>query len=196
MIQLFSFFRSLKYSRQFLDDQAYCVVEFAVIDFIIFIGGNKKSTYQRTKSLEFLTSSQEIKSLIQKFLKEQFRRSVMFTYLKLKKQNRKCIVRMAIVEKLYFYQYQFFFPNHICCYKDDLEIKLQIIESVSQVELKKRFPMKEFLNQFCVSNKDLTKIKSELINSFYRLKDSELIENEFTLRLKNGSSIKVEKLSP
>jgi len=54
-----------------------------------------------------------------------------------------------------------------------LEIKLQLIESFSQVELEKRFPVKNFLNQFSVSNKDKTKIKKQLIDSFSRLKDYE-----------------------
>lgn len=201
LIQFLSFLRTLEYSRQFLDDQAYCVIEFAVIDFIGFIGGNMKSTYQRTKALEFLTSLQEIKPLIQEFSNEEFRRSVMFPYLKLKKQNRRWTIKIAVGEELYFYQYPFFFPNSflICKNKYDLEIKLQLIESVSQVELEKKFPVKNFLNQFSVSNKDTTKIKKQLIDSFSRLKDSQLIENEFCLTSKNGSSNqtkKIEDLSP
>jgi len=39
LIQLLSFLRTLEYSRQFIDDQAYCVIEFAVLDFIGFTGG-------------------------------------------------------------------------------------------------------------------------------------------------------------
>lgn len=101
------------------------------MDFIGFTGGNMKSTYHRTKALEFLTSLQDIKPLIQKFSNEEFQRSVMFPYLKLKKQNRRWTVRMAVGEELYFYQYPFFFPNSflICKNKYDLEIKLQLIES-------------------------------------------------------------------
>jgi hypothetical protein len=45
-------------------------MEFAVMDFISFTGGKAKSTYQRTKALEFLTSLQDIKPLIQKFSNE------------------------------------------------------------------------------------------------------------------------------
>ena len=198
LIQFLSFLRTLEYSRQFIDDQAYCVIEFAVLDFIGFTGGNMKSTYQRTKALEFFTSLQEIKPLIQKFSNEEFRRSVMFPYLKLKKQNRKWTVRMAIGEELYFYPYPFVFPGYFLTYQNkyDLEIKLQLIESFSTVGLEKRFGVKNFLNQFSVPNKDLTKIKKQLIDSFSRLKDSELIENEFSLTYKNGSSTKVKQLTP
>ena len=82
-----------------------------------------------------------------------------------------------------------------------MEIKLQLIESFSQVELEKKLLVKEFLNQFCVSNKDLTKIKKQLIDSVSRLKDSGLIENEFSLTFKNVSlnetkKIEIEDLSP
>ena len=79
------------------------------------------------------------------------------------------------------------------CYIDWLK------ESFSQVELEKKLLVKEFLNQFCVSNKDLTKIKKQLIDSVSRLKDSGLIENEFSLTFKNVSlneTKKIEDLSP
>jgi hypothetical protein len=121
-----------------------------VRDFIGFTGGNMKSTYQRTKALEFLTSLQDIKPLIQKFSNEEFRRSVMFPYLipylKLKKQNRKMDCYMAVGEEFYFYQYPFFFPNSFLIYKNkyDLEIKLQLIESFSTVELEKKLTVKDF----------------------------------------------------
>jgi DNA relaxase NicK len=196
-----SFIRSLEYSKQFIDDQVYYLMEFAVMDFISFRGGKAKSTYQRTKALEFLTSLQDIKPLIQKFSNNEFRRSVMFPYLKLTKQNRQWTIIMTIGEEFYFYQYPFFFPNSFLIYKNkyDLEIKLELIESFSQVELEKKLMVKEFLNQFCVSNKDLTKIKKQLIDSVSELKDSGLIENEFSLTFKNGSlneTKKIEDLSP
>ena len=186
LIQLLSFIRTLEYSRQFINDQTYYVLELSVMDFISFTGGNAKSTYQRTKALEFLTSLQDIKPLIQKFSNNEFRRSVMFPYLKLTKQNRRWTIIMAIGEEFYFYQYPFFFPNSFLIYKNkyDLEIKLQLIESFSQVELEKKLLVKEFLNQFCVSNKDLTKIKKQLIEFLFTLKYSELIKNQFILTSK------------
>ena len=108
---------------------------------------------------------------------------------------------MAVGEELYFYQYPFFFPDSFLIWKNkyDLEIKLQLIESFSTVGLEKRILVKKFLNQFSVPNKDLRKIKKQLIDLFFRLKDSELIENEFSLNSKNGSSNEVrqiEDLSP
>ena len=53
------------------------------MNFKNFIGNNPKSTSKKNKALEFFTKLQYIKPLIQ-------------SYLKLKKQNRKWTVRMAI----------------------------------------------------------------------------------------------------
>jgi hypothetical protein len=48
----------LEYSRQFLDDQAYCVIEFAVVDFIGFtlnrqygMGGGGEDSERPKKTL-------------------------------------------------------------------------------------------------------------------------------------------------
>jgi hypothetical protein len=100
---------------------------------------------------------------------------------------------LAVGEEFYFYRYPFLFPNSflICKNKYDLEIKLQLIESFSTVELEKKLLVKRFLNQFSVPNKDLTKIKKQLIDSFFILKDSQLIENKFSLVSKNSSSNEV-----
>ena len=112
----------------------------------------------------------------------------MFHYLKLKKQNRKWAIRMAVGEEFYFYRYPFFSPSYFLTYQNkyDLEIKMQLIESFSTIELEKRFPMKISLSQFSIPNKDLTKIKKQLIDSFSILKDSQSIENEFILITKSG----------
>jgi phage FluMu protein Com len=61
-------------------------------------------------------------------------------------------------------------------------MKLQLIESFSTVSLEKKFPLKKFLNQFSVSNKDLTKIKKQLIELFSELKNSELIYQKLYAR--------------
>ena len=196
LLQFFSFLRTLDSSRQFLDDQVYCIVEFALMDFISFTWNNPTSSYQRNKALKFFVSLQDIKPLIQKFSDNEFRRSVMFPYLKLNKKNRGWTVKMAIGEELYFYPYPFSFPVDFLVWKNkyDLLMKLQLIESLSTVSLEKKFPLKNFLNQFSVSNKDLTKIKKQLIELFSELKDSELIEDRICLD--NDSDIDIKNCMP
>ena len=133
LLQFLSFIQTLKDSKQSIDDQVYYVIEFLVVDFIGFTGGNEKSTYQRTKALEFLKSLQNRKPLLQKFSDSSFRSSIMFPYLKIEKEGKAWIVTMAIGEEIYFYQYPFFFPSSFLTYhsKYDLEVKLQLIGSIS-----------------------------------------------------------------
>ena len=196
LLQFFSFLRTLDYSRQFLDDQVYCLVEFALMDFISFTCNNPRSSYQRNKALNFFANLQDIKPLIQKFSDTEFRRSIMLPYLKLNKQNRRWTVKMAIGEELYFYPYPFIFPVDFLVSKNkyDLLMKLQLIESFSTVSLEKKFSLKKFLNQFSVSNKNLTKIKKQLIDLFSELKDAELIENRICLD--NDSDIDIKNCMP
>jgi len=80
-------------------------------------------------------------------------------------------------------------------------MKLQLIESFSTVSLEKKFPLKSFLNQFSLSNKDLTKIKKQLIELFFELKDFELIEDRICLDndsdiLDNDSDIDIKNCMP
>ena len=62
---------------------------------------------------------------------------------------------MAIEKEFYFYQSPFFFPNYFITYKNKYDLE-KLIESFSQVELEKIFPVETFLNQFSVFNKDPT----------------------------------------
>jgi hypothetical protein len=54
--------------------------------------------------------------------------------------------------------------------------------------------LKNFLNQFSVSNKDLRKIKKQLIELFSELKDSEFIEDRICLD--NDSDIDIKNCMP
>ena len=65
-------------------------------------------------------------------------------------------------------------------------MKLQLIESFSTVSLEKKFPLKKFLNQFSVSNKDLTKIKKQL-------EDRICLDNDSDIDIKNCMPVTLSK---
>ena len=101
---------------------------------------------------------------------------------------------MAIGEDLYFYQSPFFFPNSFISYqnKDDLEIKLQLIESFSTVDLEKRFPVKNFLSQFSITMKDYELIENELGLTFNSTNSKE--KRVFTKKVKDLNSKRITKM--
>ena len=68
VLQFLSFIRNLKGIKQFVDDQIYYLIEFPVADFQQFLGRNSKSSYQRSKLLDFLTSLQTLPHLLKNSL--------------------------------------------------------------------------------------------------------------------------------
>lgn len=92
----------MKGIKQFVDDQIYYLIEFLIVDFQRFLGRNTKSSYQRSKLVNFLTSLQTLPPIIEKFSDIEFRSSVMFPLFKLRKQSRSWVLRIAIGEQLYF----------------------------------------------------------------------------------------------
>ena len=196
VLQFLSFIRNLKGIKQFVDDQIYYLIEFPVADFQRFLGRNPKSSYQRSKLLDFLTSLQTLPPLIEKFSDIEFRSSVMFPLFKLRKQGRSWVLRVAIGEQLYFYNYPFIFSDSLLYFqnKSDLIVKLEIIQVFSTNSLEKRFPVENLIHQF--PKKKRAQIKKLIIELLDELKKSKLIESSFNIVLKKGSSKKVENLTP
>jgi hypothetical protein len=196
VLQFLSFIRNLKGIKQFVDDQIYYLIEFPVADFQRFLRRNPKSSYQRSKLLDFLISLQTLPPLIEKFSDIEFRSSVMFPLFKLRKQGRSWVLRIAIGEQLYFYNYPFIFSDSLLHFQNkfDLIVKLEIIQVFSTNSLEKRFPVENFIHQF--PKKKRAQIKKLIIELLDELQKSKLIESNFNIVLKKGSSKKVENLTP
>ena len=107
------------------------------------------------------------------------------------------MVLMLITKELYTYKYPFFFPSSFISYqsKYDLQIKLQFVESISNIGIQKRFQLQTFIDQFSVSNKKHTQIKQIIIDLFHELKDQGFIQDEFQLVYQDNSIQKVTKLT-
>ena len=196
VLQFLSFIRRFKGVKQFIDDQIYYLIEFPVADFQRFLGKNPKSSYQRSKVLDFLTSLQGFPPLVNKFSEIEFRSSVMFPLVKLRKQSRSWIVKIAIGEQLYLYSYPFVFSDSLLYFQNkyDLIVKLEIIQVLSTNSLEKKFPVENFIQQF--PKKKRTQIKNLIIDLLDELKNSKLIESSFNIVLKKGSSKRVKNLTP
>jgi hypothetical protein len=83
-------------------------------------------------------------------------------------------------------------------YKDkyEMKVKLKLIQSFSVSSLEKNFYVEDFFNQFSIPNKKRTQIKKLIIKLFDQLKNHKLIENEFGIVHKTGSSTTVKQLTP
>lgn len=94
----------------------------------------------------------------------------MFPLVKLKKENRLWILKIAIGEQLYWYTYPFVFSGSLVSFqtKYDLIVKFEIIQVLSTTSLEKKFPVENFLHQFRKNNR--TQIKKLIIYFIGRIK--------------------------
>ena len=107
-IRFFSFLQSQtkkSYTRSF-DDQVYYMIRFPLIDFILYIGADHKSHYQRKKALQIFKDLEAFQifklqtSNLQDFDDFQFCSSVIIPYLKVKKNGRLWTVNLVIAKEL------------------------------------------------------------------------------------------------
>lgn len=79
--------------------------------------------------------------------------------------------------------------------KYQFQAQLSFLLAFSVVEIEKVFDVEEFLDQFDISNSNLRKVKSYLLQTFVLAEDLKLIENEFVLVLKNNKVKTVTELT-
>jgi len=110
-----------------------------------------------------------------------FKSYVIFPYVELKKRFEKywCI-EIAIAEQLYTFPYPFGFPKSFLCsqHKNDLRLKVRLIQSLVVKDQKKTFDLEELFNQVSVSSSRMVQIKKEFGKLLKELVQQKLIQPE------------------
>ena len=189
------------YTRSF-DDQVYYMIRFPLSDFILYIGADHKSHYQRKKALQIFKDLEAFQMFkLQTFTLEdfddfEFCSSVIIPYLKVKKNGRLWTVNLAIAKELYEYKYPFQINEYFLTWKTiyQFQLKSQIIAITATDSLKKEFYIQEFLKRFNVPNKKKTQLKQMLIEAIYQQINNQLIQTQFKIIQKDGSIKKINKL--
>lgn len=195
LFQLFSYIRQLDYSFAFIVDQQYRIVSFKLTDFLQFIGANKNH-YQLQKLGKFLKYLQTLPPMMTTISNLCFQNVNIFPYLKLFKK-KSWYVQLAIAEELYFYKFPFYFPEPFLNYHNKYQFQVQftflLVFSVREID--KVFHVQQFLDQFSISNSNLRKLRSHLLQTFLLAQDFKLIENQFVLVLKTNKRKTVTQLT-
>ena len=150
-------------------------------DFLEFIGANKNH-YQLQKVGNFLRSLQTLPLRFSTISNICFQSVNIFLYLKVLKK-KSWYVQLAIAEELYLYKYPFYFPKAFLNYQNKYQFQAQLsfLLAFSFIEIEKVFDVEEFLDQFYISNSNLRKVRSYLLQTFVLAEDFKLIQNEFFL---------------
>lgn len=79
--------------------------------------------------------------------------------------------------------------------KYQFQAQLSFLLTFSVLDIEKVFDVEEFLDQFDISNSNLRRVRSYLLQTFVLAQDFKLIENQFVLVLKNNKVKTVTQLN-
>ena len=178
------------------------MIWFSLSNFIIYIGADHKSQYQRKKALQIFKDLEAFQIFkLQTFTLEdfddfEFSSSVISPYLKVKKNGRLWTVNVAIAKQLSEYKYPFQINEYFLTWKTihQFQIKSQIITVTVMDSLKKEFYIQEFLKRFSVSNKKKTQLKQMIIEAIYPQINNQLIEPKFKI-IQNTNKLQTQDIS-
>ena len=196
LFQLLSYIKIQESSVYWISNERYRIISFRVSEFLEFIGKEKTNYYQIRKLVDFLESLQTLPPIRQYFSDGGFRSALIFPYLEVRRKKSWC-VELAVLERLYFYQYPFSFPKNflICNQKYQLRVQLFFLQSFSISSLKKEFQIEKFFQTFSVSNSKTKDLRNYMIQLFASLESSKRIEPGFEVLLKTNQRKKVGKLT-
>ena len=179
----------------FIVDQEYLIISFKLTDFLEFIGPNNNH-YQLQKLGKFFKYLQTLPPILSTISNICFQSINIFSYIRIFKK-KSWYVQLAIAEEFYFYKYPFYFPKAFLNYQNKYQFQAQFnfLLAFSVLEIEKVFDVKEFLDQFDISNSNLRKVKSYLLQTFVLAQDFKLIKNQFLLVLKTNQLKTVTELT-
>jgi len=196
-LQLLAFSRSKNYTKVQIYDQSYFLIQFTLKEFIEFSGVKNINQYQRNKFINLFYSFQKTEPLINYFTETHFQSILSFLYVDVQKQGKSWVVKLAISQLLYDYDYPFSFPITFLIYKNiyDLQIKRKLIEAISTIPLKKVFYVEVFLDQFNISTSKRSIIKKDIVKVFNQLQTAGVIKNYYKLIKKSQQIQEVDTLT-
>jgi len=197
LLQFLSFSRSKNYTKIKIYDQNYCLIQFTLKEYIEFLGVQNINQYQRNKFINLFYSFQKTEPFITYFSESHFQSLLSFPYLDIQKEGNSWVVKVAVLELLYYYYYPFSFPNTFLTYKNiyDLQIKIKFIESISVVSLEKVFYVEIFLEQFNISTSKKAVIKKDIVKIFSQLQMDGIIKNHYKVVKKSKQIEEVSALT-
>ena len=201
LFQLLAFIRTNKVKPQkeeYVGKQTYYSLEFRLSDYLQFIemtGIGGKGQSRRKKIKDDLMSLQGLNPLVKNFSRQEFQSYVIFPAIEVIKKGKFLVVEMSMAKQLYHYQYPYVLPRSFFRSKNkyDLQVKIEVLKTFCSKDIKKKFNVDSFLQQFSISNRKIKKIKNLLLKAVSDL--DEFIEPTFEITKKNGSIFETKQLS-
>ena len=206
-LQFTAFIQTQTANTKTFCDQSYSILQFKITDFMDFIKITNKNQYQRELLIQFFDKLQTMKPFVKIITNSSFQSFTIFPVVKAKKQFGEYgswIIEIDVLTEFLFYSYRFFLPTYFLTYQKDfeLEIKLQFIQSYSNISLQKTFYSHQILEQYKNNNNNNKKaqLKQYIKNLFQQALKHKIIQNNLQIEFKNKKRetqfIEIQKLTP
>jgi len=193
LLQLLTFIKSLKMKRVPGWKKNSYVATFYLVDFINFSESKQRKvdTYTRNKVIEFFNHIFEINLNYKIYFQDEsvfWARAIENIFIK--KQGRSWLIEICISEQLYKLQYPFLLSPVFLTYqsRDELRLKLELIQSLSNPNLKKEFHTEQFFQELKKAKKSFIDLKRLLITLLNQLYKSGIIYSKIKIIFKNGET--------
>jgi len=153
-LQFIAFSRTQSSTTKTFRGQTYSIIRFKIYDFMDFVQIENKNQYQREQLVQFFGKLQTMKPFLKIFANDSFESLTVFPAVQTRKEDGTWIAEIAILQQLYLYSYQFFFPTCFLIYQKDfeLQLKLQFIQTYSTESLTKTFYSNKILHKYKRAN--------------------------------------------
>lgn len=198
LFQFLSFIKSLDIKpfenceKQKIKNKLYYILKFPLSDFINFTGIKITKQCQREKIIGYFKQLQKLDPIAKEFNDQSFQSYVCFPYVECHNSfGNSWNIEILTAEELLLFSYPFKIPKSFLTsvYKNDLRLKLRLIKALAVPEQKKRLYINELFSLINVPNKQLIKIKKNIIQLLNELVENKVIMDEILLVSKSGKKI-------
>ena len=169
--------------------QLYYDLKFSLSEFVGFTGMKISKQSQRDKLIRYFKQLQKLDPIVKEFSDKSFQSYICFPYVGCQNSSgNSWTIEIFAAQELFYFKYPFQVPKSflISTQKNDLRLKFRFIRSLAVPERKKVLNLNELFNIINVSNKQLTKIKKNIIQLLNELAENKIIKNKVVVILKSG----------
>ena len=173
-----------------IENQLYYILKFPLSQFARSIGIPISNQYQREKLVEYFRQLQTIDPIVKPFSDGGFRSYVGFPYADAKNPSgRAWLIKVYVAEELFSFNYPFQFTKSFLTYKskNDLHLKVKLIQTFAVKHQQKTFDLEEFFNQLSLSNAYIIQLKKSIIQLLNELGENQIIDTELEIIDKKGN---------
>lgn len=200
-LQLVSFLQreEIQKDLSFVNSINIAIVEFPITNFLRFIEKNPRNTYHRENCISFFLNLLELEPLKIKINDNKFVAFTFCHWVGLEKRKNTWFVELRVADNILSLIYPYTLSDTLLIYKkkSELEINSQFIESFTTKNSWKEFEIDKTYKNLSLSNLEIKRRQSIIINKLNGLKNENQIESKIRISSRGLiETVEIKNLTP